>query len=321
MSDFQKDGFGTLFQKVDDLGGEVTPIATEVGALGDRVTALEPQVTALQGAVTDLDGRMTQAEGRLVSAPSWLLPQPRVRAKVTTETPGKTRSNQELLCFGQVEVAIEGLPEKYRLDDTLRTRVEMLRYRPTHRSKTPKDGYVKMPRGFYHPTPWASFGGEGLGGTRGGGGGSGGPRVGDVPRPTEWSVVPDGPFDRLPFGGHFTLSVADVFAPWFDYVTIQDVRGERLTTLRYYIGSKKRVTTSGRVSTNSGPYLGVFAFRYIIFVDGRWVTGPLSEVVYVRPRVWPNFKTLADGFPRFLVPDVEGCRQLTVSVGTRMVSF
>ena len=306
MSDFQKDGFGTLFQKVDDLGGEVTTIATEVGALGDRVTILEPQVAALQGAVTDLDGRMTQAEGLLVSAPSWLLPQPRVRAKATAATPGKTRSNQELTCFGQVEVAIDGLPEKYRLDDTLRTRVEMLRYRPTHRNKTPKDGYVKMPRGFYHPTPWASFGGEGLG---------------DVPRPTEWSVVPEGPFDRLPFGGHFTLSVADVFAPWFDYVTIQDVRGESLNTLRYYIGNKKRKTVTGRVSTNFGPYLGVFAFRYIIFVDGRWVTGPLSEVVYVRPRVWPNFKTLKDGFPRFIVPDVEGCRQLTVSVGTRMVSF
>jgi len=138
------------------------------------------------------------------------------------------------------------------------------------------DGIVTVkPAGFYHPSTWV---GQGLatpvGGVRGGGGG------GPVDRQTEWVLT-----------GNQSIEISGglVLAPWFEVERIVVGHAE-LSTVGVYIGSKRK-----REPGSGPPRIGLFVFRYAVFIDNQWLTGPVSNRIYARPRIWPTTNVIDRG--------------------------
>jgi hypothetical protein len=198
------------------------------------------------------------------------LPAPTVRIQYLTHK-GVTRSERPLIVTGVLEIKTD-VPAQYF--DAGRVQIELLRYRVTHKRKS--KGVTKVsPAGFYHPSTWVDQElAVPIGGVRGGGGG------GAVNRPTEWVLTSNQTLN---------LSGGLVLAPWFEIERIVVDRADK-ETLGVYIGAKRK-----RKPGSGPPRIGVFAFRYATFVDGQWLTGPLSNRVYARPRIWPTTNVIDNG--------------------------
>jgi hypothetical protein len=254
------------------------------------------------------------------------LPQPLSAPRVTHLSSlgthaGLTRNGNAITCYGGVRVTIIGLPEEYRTNPDFRCQIVLFRHKPATRKLTRHYGYIHKGAGWYNPSPYLTYRSS-SGGIGGGGGG------GTTPRPSVWSVVPDGPFTGLPYGGGFTFLIGDVFAPWFEIM--HDVTDQyqvqashaTLSTLCYFIGNNKHHSTRGIFSHNRGPFLGVFAFAFRVWdaVNNRWHNGPLSDTVYVRPAIWPVVEDASTPYPykrRINLPQRSGHLELIGSVGAR----
>jgi hypothetical protein len=236
---------------------------------------------------------------------------------------GLTRNGNSVVCHGGFDVSIAGLAEEYRTNPIYRCRLILLRHKPATRKLTRYSGYKQKGAGIYHPSPFLTYGGgSGSGGIGGGGGG------GSVPRPSEWSVIPDGPFPGLDFSRSFRLRIGDVFSPWFEFKDdITDAYQAasthlNLRSLCYFIGNNKRTSVRGIFSHNRGPFLGVFHFAYQIWdqVKARWVRGPLSEPVFIQPAIWPIVEDATTPYPykrRISLPQRDGHQELVGSVESR----
>lgn len=231
---------------------------------------------------------------------------PRVRVFASDRHQGTIRNGTNIDAFGIVFVSIDGLPEVFRTDPTWQCQIELLRYVPLRRKYDRDQGrYVKMPKGYYHP----SEPGSGSGGTRGGSiNGT------SVPRPTQWPVT------SFNVGGGVSLYTGVVFAPYFDRRKVTDAYGGSIETLVYHIGaSGKRMQPSGVLSYGPNPFRGVFAFRFAIFdtASQRWIAGPISDPVYIRPGRWATrpFDSPAFGYPDMREVSVVDAANLTLVAG------
>jgi hypothetical protein len=207
---------------------------------------------------------------------------PRVRqTNIGTVKPGLTRQGDAVDCYGSILLSIDGLPELLRTDPTYKCQIELGRYASKRKKKTRKTGTIVMPQGFYHPSPYiAGTGGSGSGGTRGGN--QNVPGGAAVNRPSEWPVA------GLGVGGGITVTVGDVFAPWSQVVTLTDIAtGATVKTLSFT--NKKNLGAKRPPGYKGGKPVGIFAFRYAFWdaTTKRWVSGPWSEPVYVRPKGYP----------------------------------
>lgn len=199
-------------------------------------------------------------------------------------------------------LSIDGLPEMLRTDASYRCQIELGRYLGRRK---------KRPQGFYHPSPW--IGGvtpHGSGGTRGGSQNV----PSNVDRPSEWPVA------GLGVGGAVVVPVATVFAPWCQLQQITDLAGASVDTVSF--SPRTNRGASRPPGYRHATLLGVFAFRYAFFdpTSQRWVSGPWSEKVYVRPKGWPLATSPQGKFPALdtSLPQRATFTQIACTVGGRV---
>jgi hypothetical protein len=239
------------------------------------------------------------------------LPAPRVRQLTPgTMVAGVTRNGTAIDCFGSIRVSIDGLPDVLRTNTLFKCQIELGRYIGSRHKPKLGGGYIYMPQGFYHPSPWV--GGvtpPGSGGTRGGAQNL--PAA--VDRPSEWPIA------GLAVGGGITLPVAAVFAPWCQFMDVKDLVGGSVTTVSFRTKTRRNARPPGFYPNTPR---GVFAFRYAYFdtVAQRWVSGPWSENVFVRPKGWPLARNPPGTYPALdtVLPDRVQFRQLVCTVGGRV---
>jgi hypothetical protein len=232
--------------------------------------------------------------GQPGTAWNFTLPPPRVQLwPADQRIKGFTRSGVSVFGVGTLVIGLEGMPPYLLADPIYSARVELVRYTPK-RSRvsygTSGRRSRRMPQGFYHPVNYV--GGvtpPPIAGTR-----SGVPSTVAVDRPTEWSVLGFGQYQRL------SLSVAEVLVPFFEQVRVQDTFGGAVDALVYFNGNKRRSASGfwGFKGYGPNPSRGVFGFRYAFIdpVSGQCITGPMSERVFARPLQWPVQPT-AGGWP------------------------
>jgi hypothetical protein len=201
-------------------------------------------------------------------------PAPKVWYLPGTPVPGLDRQGNPRDCLGTIVVSLSDVPPIYLSTPGLIAALELVRYVPTARKKTPSSGYKKVGAGLRHPAPPGA--GSGQGGTRGGTINGLGP---GVTRPTSWPIA------GLTYGSQILLPVGEVFAGYFQLAKVEDGGGNAVNTLQYYMKPKQRNGSKGVKWYNKGPLVGVFRFRFAAkdAATGRMVSGPLSEAVYVFP--------------------------------------
>lgn len=226
----------------------------------------------------------------MVSLPS--APKVYVLPGDTTPVTGLTRNGNPAIAYGSIVLSIDGLQESYRTNATYGAQIELMRYRPSSKKKTKAGSYRKIGQYMAHPSPPSA--GSGSGGTRGGTINGLGP---GVTRPTEWPIF------GLPFGGTITLNVADVLLPYFQIDQIIDVNGTVSKALNYFIGSSRRRNPRGVWSYAKNPFRGIFAFRISVLDTSvsppRRVNGPMSRIVFARPKKWPTkYTNIGADYPK-----------------------
>jgi len=231
------------------------------------------------------------------------LPAPRVRLLLGSVHNGLTRTGNNIVCDGVIKLGTDGLREDLLSNLSYKTQIELLRYVPNRskRVQQPSPSYAKMYGGFYHP----SMPGSGSGGTRGGS-----INGVSVSRPTEWAVA------GFSTGQGIDLNVGDVLAPYFEIVKYRDSSGSSLLLAVYWIG-RKRLSPSGVHSYAPNPPRGIFAFRYACWdsVSQKWVSGPMSPIITVRPSRWPAAPTYSYPDADVLSSESANSLVLTSSIG------
>lgn len=209
-----------------------------------------------------------------------VLPPPRVRSFPVSFAIGKDAANTDRGCYGLLRVSLADVPPSLLADTSARLQLELVRYTPK-RNRRSFDGVSQvrrpMPNGFYHPTNWVGgVSPAAVGGTRGGSQGT------VVDRPSEWPLTGASPNSVV------DLHIASVMLPWFVERSITDRSGNTQQAL-VYCGANKRTRRQNVKGYTMQPMRGVFAFRYAMIdpATGLFVSGPISELVFVRPQKWP----------------------------------
>lgn len=244
------------------------------------------------------------------------LPPPRVLFLPGRVEEALDRFGNGIFASGTLEVHLNDVPTLFLDDPTYRFQLELLRYVPRRKRSNP---YRLEAHGMYHPSNWVDGRAPtAVAGTRGG------DQNCVVNRPSEWPLAGLPPFSVL------SLSVREVCAPWFAQTKVFDYLGNAQRTLRYWqgCGNIKRTSTKGVWSYNQSPIRGVFAFRYAVYdpTTTRFVSGPVSDLVFARPAKWPARPLATDVYPhlRSMNPDTgnEAARRyltVTATVGGKVV--